>query len=127
MFTFIIISLSFIIAAIGLAFAYIQHKRQQQQANLIGDLQSQLSALTAGAVHTDERVIAFERTIANLKEQQSHLSASITPQHNYDHAIRLARKGIASSQLVDSCNLSDEEAHLIERMHGEKEHVHALN
>lgn len=124
MFTFIIISLSLIIAITGLSLAYIQHKRQQQQANLIGDLQSQLSALTAGAVHTDERVIAFERTIASLKEQQGHLTASLTPQHNYDHAIRLAKKGVASNQLVDSCNLSDEEAHLIERMHGEQEHVH---
>ncbi len=124
MFTFIFITFSLIIAMAGLAFCYIQHKRQQQQAEVISDLQNQLSALTSGAVHTDDRIIAFEQAVSKLREQQGNLTASVAPQHNYDHAIRLAKKGVVSSQLVDSCNLSDEEAHLIERMHGEQDNLH---
>lgn len=96
-------------------------KQQQAHIALISDLQNQLTALCSGTVNTDERMIDFERSISKLKEQQGSLSASLAPQHNYDHAIRLAKKGAASNQLIDSCNLSDEEAHLIERMHGDKD------
>ena len=53
--------------------------------------------------------------------QQGSLTSAVAPQHNYDHAIRLAKKGVASNQLIDSCNLSEEEAHLIKRMHGDQD------
>ncbi len=95
-----------------------QYKRQQYQLAKITDLQNQLTILTAGTVGVDERILRFERTLAKLKEQQSSLNLSVAPQQNYDHAIRLAKKGVAIDQLIDSCNLTDEEAHLIDRMYG---------
>ena len=120
--TLIIATMSIITSALMLTVCYHLYKHHQSQVAIISDLQNQLAILCSGTVSTDERLITFERTLAKLKEQQGNLSSSLAPQHNYDHAIRLAKKGVASNQLVDSCNLSDEEAHLIERMHGDKEH-----
>ncbi|HHA18666.1 MAG: DUF2802 domain-containing protein [Gammaproteobacteria bacterium] len=93
-------------------------KLNQQHTQKIADLQNQLSALCAGAVGTDDRIIQFEQTLTQIKEYQNTLDLGMSPQHGYDHAIRLARKGVAVNQLIDNCNLSDEEAHLINRMHG---------
>lgn len=88
------------------------------QAEKITGLQSQLSVLCAGAVGTDDRIHKFEQTLSSLKEQHNTLSlgTSSSPP-SYDHAIRLARKGVGTEQLMDNCNLSDEEAHLISRLY----------
>lgn len=119
--TFIIAIMSAITSIVLAAACYQLYLRHQSQLTRITDLQNQLAALCAGTVSTDERLIGFERTLSKLKEQQGSLTSAVAPQHNYDHAIRLAKKGVASNQLIDSCNLSEEEAHLIERMHGDKD------
>ena len=93
-------------------------KLNQTQAAKIADLQSQLSALCAGAVGADNRIIKFEQMLKQLKEHQNTIDLGMSSQHSYDHAIRLARKGVGMDQLIDNCNLSDEEAHLINRLHG---------
>jgi hypothetical protein len=98
--------------------SYRLFKLNQAQAAKIADLQSQLSALCAGAVGADNRIVKFEQTLNQLKEHQNTLDLGMSTQHSYDHAIRLARKGVGINQLIDNCNLSDEEAHLISRLHG---------
>lgn len=112
------ISLVTIFAIVFALFAAKQYKYNQTLVSKISDLQNQLTILTSGAVGNDQRAIHFERALSKLKEQQSSLSQTTAPQHNYDHAIRLAQKGVDMGQLIDTCNLTDEEAHLIERMHG---------
>lgn len=93
-------------------------KKNRMQAAKIAGLQNQLSVLCIGAVGTDERILRFEQTLNKLKEHQNTLDLGTTTQQSYEHAIRLARKGVGINQLIDSCNLSDEEAHLISRLHG---------
>ncbi|MDF1589429.1 MAG: DUF2802 domain-containing protein [Gammaproteobacteria bacterium] len=97
---------------------YRLFKLNLQQTEKIAGLQNQLSILCAGAVGTDERIIRFEQTLSYLKEHQNTLDLGLSPQPGYDHAIRLAKKGVGIHQLIDNCNLSDEEAHLISRIHG---------
>lgn len=96
---------------------YRLYKLNHQQIAKIASLQNQLAILCAGAVGTDERIIRFEQTLHQLKEQHHTLDIGINNQQGYDHAIRLARKGASINQLIDNCNLSDEEAHLISRLH----------
>ena len=115
---------SIITSIIFIALCYQQYKQQQRQSQHILDLQYQLTVLSSGSVSIDEKLIQLDRALSKLKEQQGQLSSSIAPQHNYDHAIRLAKKGVASNQLIDNCNLSDEEAHLIKRMHGKVGALH---
>ncbi|PHS26650.1 MAG: hypothetical protein COA83_02840 [Methylophaga sp.] len=102
--------------------SYRLFKLNRMQTAKIAGLQSQLSILCAGAVGTDDRIHQFEKTLSTLQERHNTLSLGTTssPQ-SYEHAIRLARKGVAIEQLIDNCNLSDEEAHLISRLHGSED------
>ena len=90
----------------------------------ITDIQNQLTILTSGTVGTDERLFEFERKLVALTEKQSDLGSGLPSRHNYDQAIRLAKKGAAISQLIDNCNLTDEEAHLITKMYGQHTGTH---
>jgi Na+-transporting NADH:ubiquinone oxidoreductase subunit NqrC len=120
--TLIIISLtSLVTSVIVIGSAYRLFKANQQQQLTIARLQNQVMALTTGAVGLDQRVYKFEQTLGQLREQHHKLDMNVTTTHNYDQAIRLARKGVEINQLIDNCNLSDEEAHLISRLHGGKE------
>lgn len=93
-------------------------KLHQLQTERIRTLQEQLSALCAGAAGTDDRILRFEQMLNKLRDHQHTLDLTGQSQTGYDHAIRLARKGAGIEQLIDNCNLSDEEAHLISRLHG---------
>lgn len=115
--TLILIATVFSITLFIAHACYRLYKLNRQQTVKIASLQSQLAILSAGAVGTDERIVRFEQTLHQLKEQQYTLDLGINTQQGYDHAIRLARKGASINQLIDSCNLSDEEAHLISRLH----------
>jgi L-asparaginase II len=115
--TLIIVMAITIITLLVTNACYRLYKLNQQQTAKIASLQNQLAVLCAGAVGTDERIIRFEHTLHQLKEQQHTLDLGINNQQGYDHAIRLARKGASINQLIDNCNLSDEEAHLISRLH----------
>ncbi|MFW5451122.1 MAG: DUF2802 domain-containing protein [Methylophagaceae bacterium] len=106
-----------IIASAGYRF----YKIGQLQTQKIADLENQLSILSAGAVGSDDRIVQFEQALSQLKEHQNTMDIGLSPQPSYDHAIRLAKKGVAINQLIDNCNLSDEEAHLIDRIHGSKQ------
>ncbi|MFW5427015.1 MAG: DUF2802 domain-containing protein [Methylophagaceae bacterium] len=102
--------------------SYRLFKLNRMQTEKIAGLQNQLSVLCAGAVGTDDRIHKFEQTLSTLQERHNTLSLGTTssPQ-SYEHAIRLARKGVGVEQLIDNCNLSDEEAHLISRLHGDED------
>lgn len=102
-------------------------KQNRLQSEKIAALQNQLAALCAGAVGTDERILRFEKTLSKIKEHQNTLDLSVGNAHSYDHAIRLARKGVSMEQLIDNCNLSDEEAHLISRLHGSEQAPNTQN
>jgi|SRR5690554_906228 len=116
-----IFSLYALIALLAITFlltSYRLFRTSRAQTIQITALQQQLSALCSAAVGSDERVVRFEQALVRLREQQSTLSSGQVQQHRYEHAIRLARKGVDSEQLRDNCNLSDEEALLIARLHG---------
>jgi len=117
--TLIIITSIIVLAGLIIAStSYRLFMLNQQQTVKIADLQNQLSALCAGAVGTDNRIVKFEQTLNQIKEHQNTLDLGMSGQHSYDHAIRLARKGVGMNQLIDNCNISDEEAHLVSRLHG---------
>jgi uncharacterized protein DUF2802 len=116
--TYIIVAAFTFFALIAIGIAARLFKINRMQAEKIAGLQNQLSVLCVGAVGTDERILRFEQTLSKLKEHQNTLDLGTTTQQSYEHAIRLARKGAGINQLIDSCNLSDEEAHLISRLHG---------
>lgn len=109
--------MSAVFLVLGLAALHLLKLYKLQSAR-IHALQSQLAALCEGASGTDERILRFEQTLAKIRDHQHAIDLASNSQPAYDHAIRLARKGAGIEQLIDNCNLSDEEAHLINRLHG---------
>jgi hypothetical protein len=109
--------MSAVFLVLGLA-AFHLLKLYKQQTARIHALQGQLAALCEGAAGTDERILRFEQTLGKIRDHQHAIDLVSNSQPAYDHAIRLARKGAGIEQLIDNCNLSDEEAHLINRLHG---------
>ena len=111
--------MSAVFLVIGLATMRLL-KLHQLQTKRIHDLQNQITALCSGAAGTDERIHKFEQTLSKLQDHQHSLDLSANHQPGYDHAIRLAKKGADIQQLINNCNLSDEEAHLITTLHGQR-------
>lgn len=111
----ILIALTSLLVVMMMLRFYRLHKVQSAQ---IIALEQQLAGLCAAAVGADERVVKFEQMLNKLREQQNTLDLGSGRQQGYEHAIRLARKGVSVDQIVDNCNLSDEEARLISRLHG---------
>jgi hypothetical protein len=106
--------------AIGAASLHLL-KLHRLQAEKIRVLHNQLSALCSGASGIDERILQFEQTISHLKEQQKTLELGGNGHiQSYENAIRLAKRGAGEAQLINNFNLSDEEAHLINRLHGDQ-------
>lgn len=111
--------MSAVFLVIGLATMRLL-KLYQLQTKRIHDIQNQITALCSGAAGTDDRIHKFEQTLSKLRDHQRSLDLSANNQPGYDHAIRLAKKGADIQQLINNCNLSDEEAHLITTLHGQR-------
>ena len=107
-----------LLGIILLVTSYRFFRLSRSQASQISALQQQLSALCSAAVGSDERIVRFEQTLMKIREQQNSMDLGQPQQQSYEHAIRLARKGVDINQLIDNCNLSEEEALLITRLHG---------
>lgn len=118
MMLYILYSVVGLLAIILFSASYKFFRLSQSQATQITSLQQQLSALCSAAVGSDERIVRFEQTMMKIKEQQNTIDLGQPQQQSYEHAIRLARKGVDVNQLIDNCNLSEEEALLITRLHG---------
>lgn len=99
----------------------VMFKHNRRQAGQLTALQEQLNGLCAAAVGSDERMLQLEQHLHKIREYQNTLDINATPARAYEHAIRLARKGGGVAQLIDNCNLSDEEAQLICRLHGQSD------
>jgi hypothetical protein len=122
MLTIVVTVMSAVFLVLGLAVMRLL-KLHLKQSERIHAMQNQLTALCEGAAGADERIIQFEQALGKLKAHQHTLDMSASSQPTYDHAIRLARRGANVAQIIDNCNLSDEEAHLINRLHGPEQHT----
>jgi K+-transporting ATPase c subunit len=115
--TIVIGVLSAVLLVLGLGIVRML-RLSRLQSEQIQAMQNQMSALCAGSAGLDERILRFEQALSKVRDHQHSMDMVANSQSGYDHAIRLARKGADPSQLIQNCNLSDEEAHLISRLHG---------
>ena len=88
--------------------------RQQQKHN--NDLRKQMRALTSAALGMGERVLKMERRQKHLAERQEQVDIYESANQPYEQAIRMSQNGASITELVDSCGVSENEAHLIELM-----------
>ena len=106
---------SFLLAAIG--FAAWRRATRQQTAQLLSQTQLVLQRLA----ELEARVDAIKSALAQLGERLERPAAaspSQGPSPGYQIAIRLARGGASSEELMSGCGLTLAEADLVRRLHG---------
>lgn len=102
----------------GLTFAllYAVHQlnqRLKQTHQVIKGLQSDISALCAGAVGVSEHLDKIEDQSRYLADRQDQINVSASSDRPYMQAMRLAEKGVDIEELMTTCDLAKEEASLI--------------
>lgn len=90
----------------------------QRQLDLV---RQSISGLTAGAVGTDKRMQQLEARERELSERQETIEIQQVDEQPYGHAIRLVQQGAGVHRLVQELDLSESEADLIVRMHGQRD------
>jgi hypothetical protein len=90
----------------------------QQQLELA---RQSIRGLTTGAVGVDRRVGKLEARERLLSERQETYEIQQSDEQPYGHAIRLVQQGAGVGRLVQELELSESEADLIVRLHGERD------
>jgi alkylation response protein AidB-like acyl-CoA dehydrogenase len=108
---------SFVIAAIS--FTGWRRATRRQTAEVLSQTQLVLQRLA----ELEARVDAARSAVAQLGERLDRPSApapapSRSPSPGYQIAIRLARGGASSEELMTGCGLTLAEAELVKRLHG---------
>ena len=84
-------------------------------------LQQSVTGLTAGAVGMDRRIRRLEAQERVLSERQQAFENQQAAEQPYSQAIRLVQQGSSVQRLVEELDLSESEALLISRLHGDPE------
>lgn len=121
-------AIAFILALVALRGVAVS-KRQLGQAQRSADelaqqlefIRQSISGLTAGAVGMDRRVGRLEAQERALTERQESLEIQQVDEQPYGHAIRLVQQGAGVNRLVQELDLSESEADLIVRLHGQRD------
>ena len=95
-----------------------RHAQLKQELELV---RQSISGLTAGTVGMDQRMLRLEVREKVLSERQETYENQQSDEQPYGHAIRLVQQGARAGRLVDELNLSESEADLIVRLHGQRE------
>lgn len=101
-----------------------QKRSDEMQEQLERELElvrQSISGLTAGAVGMDRRMKRLETREKVLSERQETYEIQQSDDQPYSQAIRLVQQGAASGRLVDELGLSESEADLIVRLHGQRD------
>lgn len=92
--------------------------RLKQELELV---RQSISGLTAGAVGMDRRLRELETREKVLSERQETYENQQSEEQPYGHAIRLVQQGAGVGRLIDELDLSQSEAELIVRLHGQRD------
>lgn len=90
----------------------------QQQLEMV---RQSISGLTAGAVGVDRRMRQLAQREKVLSERQETYEIQQVDEQPYGHAIRLVKQGAGAHRLVQELELSESEAELIVRLHGQRD------
>lgn len=126
--------IALLVAAPALLFGFVAwigaaslNRRLAEESARCAELQQQLalvrqsiSGLTAGAVGMDRRMQNLEAREKALSERQETYEIQQGDEQPYGHAIRLVQQGAGVNRLIQELDLSESEADLIVRLHGQR-------
>lgn len=96
-------------------------EREQDLERQLVLVRQSISGLTAGTVGMDRRMKRLEDREKALSERQETYEIQQSDDQPYGQAIRLVQQGAGVNRLVDELELSESEAELIVRMHGQRD------
>ena len=96
-------------------------EREQLLDRQLELVRQSISGLTAGTVGMDRRIQGLEVRERALSERQETYEIQQSDDQPSGQAIRLVQQGAGVNRLVDELELSESEAELIVRMHGERD------
>ena len=109
----------------GLVSANRRLGEQQERADRLKQelelVRQSISGLTAGAVGMDRRLRELETREKVLSERQETYENQQSEEQPYGHAIRLVQQGAGVGRLIEELDLSQSEAELIVRLHGQRD------
>ena len=122
----VLLALAALFGMFGLSrrFRAEQSRLQELEQDLRRQLElvrQSISGLTAGAVGMDRRMHRLETREKVLTERQETYEIQQVDDPPYGHAIRLVQQGAGVGRLVEELGLSESEAELIERLHGQRD------
>ena len=122
----VLLALAALFGMVGLSrrFRAEQSRLQELEQDLRRQLElvrQSISGLTAGAVGMDRRMHRLETREKVLTERQETYEIQQVDDPPYGHAIRLVQQGAGVGRLVEELGLSESEAELIERLHGQRD------
>jgi hypothetical protein len=86
-----------------------------------------LAGFATGTQGVDQRLARLEARERVLSERQDVLESEQADERPYNHAIRLVQQGAGIRRLTEELGLSESEADLIVRLHGEPESPRAAS
>ncbi len=99
------------------------HSQTKLQQGLLATTQNDLRALCNAAVNVGERVNRLEldqqklgRRQDELGHRQAQIGSGDSGDQSFEHALKLAKKGAGTDELMDVCGLSQGEAELLAMM-----------
>ncbi|MCF6234876.1 MAG: DUF2802 domain-containing protein [Gammaproteobacteria bacterium] len=108
--------------AVLLGGLYVQWKKGQRLEERIKSLQSDMSALSLGALGMSQHLDAMSQKQQKIIEQQATQRASVPlvigdVEKLYQSAIVRVKEGASVDELISQCHLAREEAELIKMIH----------
>jgi hypothetical protein len=98
-----------------------ERERSAELARELVLVRQSITGLTAGAVGVDRRMRGLEARERVLSERQETYEIQQSDEQPYGHAIRLVQQGAGINRLVEELELSESEADLIVRLHGQRD------
>ncbi len=113
----VIASVALVTGLVALIFAYIKNTRLQlqlsEQQNRLHVLQTDVSAMCAGAVNLGEHLAHLEQRAHLLTQRQDKLEMKDPATQNYRQASRMMNKGAELEEVIEDCGLARGEAELV--------------
>ena len=120
-------ALSLLLALAALAVGWLLYRLNQATQHKVIELERQLQhqqqsigGLTTGALGVDRRMRAIDVELSRQAERQDAVERQQQAEQPYAEAIRLVKQGANTSRLVEDLGISESEADLIARLHGER-------
>jgi Protein of unknown function (DUF2802) len=110
-----VVALFVAIAAVIVAYAQNVKLRLQvqQHQDMLRSLQSDISAVCAGAVKLGEHVAQTEQRVHRLGQRQDQLEMNEDGDHSYRHARKMMHKGAEVEEVMADCGIARGEAELV--------------